>query len=94
VEGWLFDCGGVIGLGLLLFFCFFTAHYILPIIMLGLVGVHLILLHRVGSHTQLGLVGGGGLVPFSPYYTMKDSTAFGLLCFFLWGGSLLSLGVC
>lgn len=61
---------------------FFTAHYILPIIMLVLVAVHLILLHRAGSHTQLGVVGSGGLVPFTPYYTMKDSTALGVLCFF------------
>lgn len=61
---------------------FFTAHYILPIVMLGLVAVHLMLLHRAGSHTQLGLVGGGGLVPFNPYYTMKDATGIGLLCFF------------
>lgn len=61
---------------------FFTAHYTLPMVMLVLVGVHLILLHRVGRHTQLGIVGSGGLVPFTPYYTMKDSTGLGLLCFF------------
>jgi len=61
---------------------FFTAHYTLPLVMLCLVIVHLILLHRAGSHTQLGVVGSGGLVPFSPYYTMKDRTSFGLLCLF------------
>jgi len=73
---------------------FFTAHYTLPLVMLCLVIVHLILLHRAGSHTQLGVVGSGGLVPFSPYYTMKDRTSFGLLCLFFWGGSLLPLGFC
>jgi quinol-cytochrome oxidoreductase complex cytochrome b subunit len=48
--------------------------------------VHLVLLHRVGSHTQLGMVGGGGLVPFNPYYTMKDITGVGWLCLFSGGG--------
>jgi len=65
---------------------FFTAHYTLPIVMLVLVGVHLILLHRVGRHTQLGGAGCGGLVPFNPYYTIKDSTAISVLCLFSGGG--------
>jgi len=55
-------------------------------VILGLVVVHLILLHRVGSHTQLGMVGCGGLVPFNPYYTIKDVTGVSLLCFFSGGG--------
>jgi ubiquinol-cytochrome c reductase cytochrome b subunit len=54
--------------------------------MLCLVVVHLILLHRAGRHTQLGVVGMGGLVPFSPYYTIKDTTSIGLLCLFSGGG--------
>jgi ubiquinol-cytochrome c reductase cytochrome b subunit len=80
---WLWGGYSVGSAALLLFF---TAHYTLPLVILCLVVVHLILLHRIGSHTQLGVVGSGGLVPFNPYYTIKDTTSIGLLCLFAGGG--------
>jgi ubiquinol-cytochrome c reductase cytochrome b subunit len=65
---------------------FFVLHYLLPFIILSLVGLHLILLHRVGSGNPLGidLV---EVIPFYPYFFIKDLAMFfftiGIFFFFI-----------
>jgi quinol-cytochrome oxidoreductase complex cytochrome b subunit len=50
---------------------FFSLHYILPLIALGLLGVHIALLHKKGSSNPNG-VSGNYFVNFYPYYLSKD----------------------
>lgn len=62
----------------------FTLHYLLPWAILLLVGVHLILLHEVGSTTPLAYSGPLGKGYFFPYYAAKDRVGLiWLLVFYL-----------
>ena len=60
---------------------FFSLHYLLPFVIVGVVILHLIALHRFGSNNPIGIdvKGTQDTVPFSPYYTIKD--LFGLSVF-------------
>jgi ubiquinol-cytochrome c reductase cytochrome b subunit len=60
---------------------FFSLHYLLPFVILGVVMLHLIALHTHGSNNPLGIdrKGPQDSIPFHPYYTIKDS--FGLSVF-------------
>ena len=51
--------------------------------MLGLVGLHLVLLHERGSNNPLGVGHRIDSVSFGPYFIVKDlySIVFFLLCF-------------
>jgi ubiquinol-cytochrome c reductase cytochrome b subunit len=54
---------------------FFALHVIgLPLLVIGLVFLHLCALHRVGSNNPLGIeiTDKRDLVPFYPYYVLKD----------------------
>jgi len=52
---------------------FYSLHFFLPFVILGLSGLHLVLLHQTGSNNPLGVtMGGDGGNSFSPYYTIKD----------------------
>src|SRR6266404_6714839 len=57
---------------------FYALHYLLPFIIVAVVGLHLIALHRFGSNNPLGIDTRGpqDTIPFHPYHTIKDS--FGL----------------
>ena len=61
---------------------FFSLHYLLPFVIVGVVFLHLWALHTTKSSNPLGIEikGDQDTVPFHPYYTAKD--AFGL-CVFL-----------
>ena len=61
---------------------FFSLHYLLPFILLGVVGLHVAALHVTGSNNPLGIdvKGPQDTLPFHPYYTIKDSVG---LCVFL-----------
>nr|YP_009527923.1 cytochrome b [Laqueus japonicus]AYI69522.1 cytochrome b [Laqueus japonicus] len=70
---------------------FYTLHFLLPMILVGLALVHIFLLHVSGSSNPLGVkVSSGALVPFHPFYTSKDfvgvlGVVFLVLCgAFLW----------
>jgi quinol-cytochrome oxidoreductase complex cytochrome b subunit len=60
---------------------FFSLHYLLPFVIVAVVGLHLIALHQHGSNNPLGIdkKGKQDTLPFHPYYTIKD--AFGLAVF-------------
>jgi quinol-cytochrome oxidoreductase complex cytochrome b subunit len=51
---------------------FFALHYLFPFIILGLVMLHLALLHKGGSSNPLGIKRSLDEIPFHPYYTLKD----------------------
>jgi quinol-cytochrome oxidoreductase complex cytochrome b subunit len=56
---------------------FFSLHYLLPFVLIGLVAVHLILLHDSKSSDGLGLnVLSIDRVPFGVYYLVKDIYGF------------------
>ncbi|HTW71131.1 MAG TPA: cytochrome b/b6, partial [Acetobacteraceae bacterium] len=61
---------------------FFALHYLLPFVLLAVVGLHVMALHVTGSNNPLGIdvKSPQDTVPFHPYYTAKDSVG---LCVFL-----------
>ncbi len=54
---------------------FYALHYLLPFVIVGMVVLHVMALHTVGSNNPLGIdvQGPQDTVPFHPYYTVKDS---------------------
>jgi len=62
---------------------FFSLHYLLPFVIVAVVGLHLIALHTHGSNNPLGIDSKGpqDSIPFHPYYTVKDM--FGLMVFLI-----------
>nr|QUQ05916.1 apocytochrome b [Microconidiobolus nodosus] len=60
---------------------FFSLHYLLPFVLVGLVVLHLIALHEHGSNNPLGVSANIDRLPFHPYYSFKDLVGF--LGFFL-----------
>ncbi len=62
---------------------FYSLHYLIPFLIVGVVFLHLWALHRFGSNNPLGIEAKGpqDKIPFHPYYTAKD--AFGLGVFLL-----------
>jgi quinol-cytochrome oxidoreductase complex cytochrome b subunit len=60
---------------------FFALHYLLPFVIVGIVGLHLWALHTTKSNNPLGIdvKGPQDTVPFHPYYTIKDLFGVGVL---------------
>ena len=60
---------------------FFSLHFVLPFVIVGVVILHLVSLHLFGSNNPIGIdvKGKQDTVPFHPYYTIKD--LFGLSVF-------------
>ena len=54
---------------------FFSLHYLLPFVLIGIVFLHVAALHIVGSNNPLGIdvKTPQDTLPFHPYYTVKDS---------------------
>ncbi len=63
---------------------FFSLHYLLPFVIVGVVILHIIALHRFGSNNPLGIdmKGKQDSIPFHPYYTVKDSFGLGVFLIF------------
>nr|ALQ78697.1 cytochrome b [Potomida littoralis] len=68
---------------------FFVFHFFLPFMILGIVCIHLMLLHENGSNNPLGLSSDTSLISFHPFYTVKDlvgflvlATSFVVICMF------------
>jgi ubiquinol-cytochrome c reductase cytochrome b/c1 subunit len=61
---------------------FFSLHYLLPFVLVGVVFLHIAALHIVGSNNPLGIdvKTPQDTLPFHPYYTIKDSVG---MCVFL-----------
>ncbi len=60
---------------------FFSLHFILPFLVLGMVIVHLIFLHKTGSSNPLGVNRNSDKIFFSPYFLYKDLMG---IIFILW----------
>ncbi|MGZ7117093.1 MAG: cytochrome b/b6 [Methanobacterium sp.] len=60
---------------------FFSLHYCLPFVILGVMVLHLHFLHYSGSSDPLGLYKNEDLVSFYPYFYVKDLLGFLILCF-------------
>ena len=59
---------------------FFSLHYLLPFVIVGVVVLHLVALHQHGSNNPLGIdrKGPQDSIPFHPYYTVKDMFGLGV----------------
>lgn len=59
---------------------FFSLHFLLPFVILGLVIVHVVALHIHGSNNPTGveIKTKKDTIPFHPYYTVKDFYGFGI----------------
>nr|ABO27230.1 cytochrome b [Cynopterus horsfieldii] len=51
---------------------FFAFHFLLPFIISALVVVYLLFLHETGSNNPTGIPSDMDMIPFHPYYTIKD----------------------
>ena len=62
---------------------FYSLHYLLPFVIVAVVGLHLMALHQHGSGNPVGIdtKGPQDSIPFHPYYTVKDM--FGMGVFFI-----------
>nr|QJH88582.1 cytochrome b [Monodon monoceros] len=69
---------------------FFTFHFILPFIITALVAVHLLFLHETGSNNPTGIPSNMDMIPFHPYYTIKDMLGAFLLILVLLAMTLLT----
>jgi len=61
---------------------FFSLHYLMPFVILGLVVIHLGLLHTSGSNNPLGINTNIDTVSFYPYFYVKDLFSFLILLAF------------
>nr|ABU68740.1 cytochrome b [Cormura brevirostris] len=55
---------------------FFAFNFLLPFIIAALVMVHLLFLHETGSNNPTGIPSNADMIPFHPYYTIKDILGF------------------
>ena len=58
---------------------FYSLHYLMPFIIVGLVASHLALLHAEGSNNPLGINSNVDFISFYPYFYVKDLFSFLLL---------------
>ena len=68
---------------------FFSLHFLLPFLIVGVVLIHLVSLHTVGSNNPTGvpIKTKKDIIPFHPYFTIKDMVGF--VAFFLIFGYFL-----
>ncbi len=59
---------------------FFSLHYLLPFVIVGVVVLHLVALHTAKSNNPLGIdpKSDKDTIPFHPYYTIKDMFGLGV----------------
>jgi len=60
---------------------FFSLHYLLPFLIVGLTIIHLSLLHKDGSNNPLGINKNVETVSFYPYFYVKDLFSFFIFLF-------------
>nr|YP_009582147.1 cytochrome b [Polyplacotoma mediterranea]QBK82176.1 cytochrome b [Polyplacotoma mediterranea] len=67
---------------------FFSLHYLLPFVLIGLIFTHFLALHEKGSNNPLGVANNLDKSPFHIYFTIKDIVGFVLLL-----ASLVIIGI-
>ena len=60
---------------------FFSLHYLMPFLIVGLTIIHLSLLHKDGSNNPLGINKNVETIPFYPYFYVKDLFSFFIFLF-------------
>lgn len=60
---------------------FFSLHFLIPFVIAGISGVHLIFLHETGSRNPLGVRSDYRKIRFHPYFVYKD--VFGFLVMYI-----------
>nr|YP_004940458.1 cytochrome b [Clava multicornis]AER54467.1 apocytochrome b [Clava multicornis] len=58
---------------------FFSLHYLFPFIIVGIMIIHIVLLHNHQSNSPTGLNSNSDKIPFHIYFTTKDAYGFILL---------------
>nr|YP_002726380.1 cytochrome b [Siphonaria pectinata]ACE62825.1 cytochrome b [Siphonaria pectinata] len=58
---------------------FFSLHFIMPFLIGGLSGLHVLFLHEKGSTSPLGELNHVSKIPFHPYFSWKDMVGFVVL---------------
>lgn len=68
---------------------FFALHFLMPFLIVGVVGLHILALNAYGSNNPTGIdvKGPQDTIPFHPYYTVKDFFGFGIF-FMVFAGFL------
>ena len=66
---------------------FYSLHYLMPFLIVGLVVLHIWALHRFGSNNPLGIEtkNDKDTLPFHPYYTVKDLFGLGVFLVVFFG---------
>jgi len=66
---------------------FYSLHYLLPFVIVGVIFLHLWALHVHGSNNPLGIdrESAKDSIPFHPYYTIKDLFGLGVFLIFFMG---------
>jgi len=59
---------------------FFSLHYLMPFVLVGVIVLHIVALHQHGSSNPIGIdtKGPQDQLPFHPYYTVKDLFGLGV----------------
>jgi len=63
---------------------FFSLHYLMPFVLVGVIVLHIWALHVHGSNNPIGIdtKGEQDVIPFHPYYTVKDMFGLGVFLIF------------
>jgi quinol-cytochrome oxidoreductase complex cytochrome b subunit len=63
---------------------FFSLHYLMPFVLVGVIVLHIWALHVHGSNNPIGIdtKGEQDVIPFHPYYTVKDMFGLGVFLVF------------
>jgi quinol-cytochrome oxidoreductase complex cytochrome b subunit len=63
---------------------FFSLHYLMPFVIVGVIVLHIWALHVHGSNNPIGIdtKGEQDVIPFHPYYTVKDMFGLGVFLIF------------
>ncbi|MBK19512.1 MAG: cytochrome b [Rhodospirillaceae bacterium] len=66
---------------------FFSLHFLLPFVIVGVVVLHIVALHQHGSGNPIGIdtKSPQDTIPFHPYYTIKDLFGLGVFLIFFFG---------
>nr|BDQ44167.1 cytochrome b [Metaphire soulensis] len=74
---------------------FFSFHFILPFIIIGITILHIMFLHQTGSNNPIGINTDSERIPFHSYYSIKDVLGYmiainGLSCLVLFEPNLFT----
>jgi quinol-cytochrome oxidoreductase complex cytochrome b subunit len=66
---------------------FFSLHYLMPFVLIGIVVLHIVALHQHGSSNPIGIdtKSPQDTIPFHPYYTVKDLFGLGVFLILFFG---------